>query len=252
MTRAVVVAPHPDDEVLGCSAVLHDASVTVVHVTDGVPPWTAEPDRAGLEARRAAESAEAWSCLSSRVEHVRLGFADLAAWRSVDEIASSLASVIGSADVDTVYLPAYQLGHPDHDATYVAGALCRSNLDALDSERTWWVYGLYGFDEERNLRYGWLPPGTYAPIDERAGDPDLLAAKSSALRCHKSQIWPDSALDLWIRSPVPEQFAPFPAAWSRVPQVPCYYEEALGFDRHGASASAVETAFQTAFQTILD
>lgn len=244
LSGAVVVAPHPDDEVLGCSAVLHRAEVTVVHVTDGVPPWTAETDRVGLESRRAAESVEAWSCLSSRVECIRLGFGDLLAWKAVEEIAKSLTSLLDSMDADEVYLPAYQLGHPDHDATYLAGALSRRDLGE-ETTRTWWVYGLYGFDQSRQLTFGWLPPDTYSPVEVRAGDHQVLAAKTKALRCHKSQLWPDSALDLWIRSPVAEQFALLPARWERLPRLPCFYEEALGFGRHGASAAAVQSAFHS-------
>ena len=37
MSRVAVLAPHPDDEVLGCTSVLFDHDVVVVHVTEGVP-----------------------------------------------------------------------------------------------------------------------------------------------------------------------------------------------------------------------
>jgi LmbE family N-acetylglucosaminyl deacetylase len=248
MSGTVVVAPHPDDEVLGCAAVLYDGSVMVVHVTDGVPPWTAVTDRAGLESRRQAESAEAWACLSSQVDCVRLGFGDLAAWQAVPEIADSLTSVVDSVAAEAVYLPAYQRGHPDHDATYLAGALARRNL-AEDGRRTWWVYGLYGFDESRRLRFGWLPPAAYDQIEVRGNGATLLAAKVQALGCYVSQLWPDSALDLWIRDPVPEEFAPLPSQWDRLADLPCFYDEELGFGRHGASASTVESAFQRALGT---
>lgn len=243
MSGTVVVAPHPDDEVLGCAAVLYEASVTVVHITDGVPPWTAESDRLQLRSQRQAESAEAWECLSSRVDCIRLGFSDLTAWQGVEDVARSLTDVLDSVAAENIYVPAYQSGHPDHDATYLAGALARQRLGE-DDRRSWGVYGLYGFDEARQLRFGWLPPAAYSSIEVKADRKELLAAKTKALRRYRSQIWQDSAVDLWLRDPVPEQFAPLPTRWDRLPALPSFYDEALGFGRYGASASAVAAAFQ--------
>jgi LmbE family N-acetylglucosaminyl deacetylase len=240
-SRTVVIAPHPDDEVLGCSAVLHRGAATVVHVTDGVPPWTPAEEREDVRRTRQAESTRACESLSSEVRLRPLGFADLVAWGAVEEICDSLCEVIGAADVERVFLPAYQRGHPDHDASYLAGALARERLPENEN-RTWWVYGLYGFDPERRLRFGWLPPDPYGPSEARGGD-NLLEAKGHALRQFASQVWPGSALDLWLNDPVPEWFAPLPARWHVLPAVPCFYDEELQFGRHGASLAVVESAF---------
>lgn len=247
MTRAVVVAPHPDDEVLGCSSVLLGGDVTVVHVTDGVPPWTPVAEQDDLRRARQAESARAWESLSSKVERVGLGFGDLTAWRSVEEVARAMLAVVGALGDGDVYLPAYQRGHPDHDATYLAAAVASQRLGP--GRLTWHVYGLYGFDQARRLHFGWLPPEAYGPVDERGAE-ELLLAKARALRQFESQVWPDSALDLWLRDPVSEQVAPLPEDWAGVPGrlsasgLPWYSDEELGFGRHGASAAAVEAAFR--------
>lgn len=243
MTRTVVVAPHPDDEVLGCSAVLYHSSATVVHVTDGVPPWTAPDEREATRSTRRNESARACESLSSEVQLHPLGFGDLVAWQAVEGICDSLCEVIAAEDTARVFLPAYQRGHPDHDASYLGGALARDRLPD-DPNRTWWVYGLYGFDLERRLRFGWLPPDPYGPPEVQGGD-DLLGAKGRALRQFDSQVWPGSALDLWLGAPTAEQFAPLPARWV-LPAVPCFYDEELQFGRYGASMEAVESAFQQA------
>ncbi len=241
MPRTVVIAPHPDDDVLGCSAVLYRGSATVVHVTDGVPPWTAPEGREETRSTRQTESARAWESLSSEVRLLPLGFGDLVAWQAVGEICDALCEVIGTADADRVFLPAYQRGHPDHDASYLAGALARDRLPDIPG-RTWMVYGLYGFDPERRLRFGWLPPDPYGPSEARGGD-DLLEVKGRALRQFDSQVWPGSALDLWLTEPAAEQFAPLPARWDVLPALPCFYDEELQFGRHGASMAAVESAF---------
>jgi len=257
----VVVAPHPDDEVLGCTAVLHRSNVTVIHVTDGVPPWTPAGERDALHATRRAECLAAWRSLGSTVQPVELGFGDLGAWRSVPEIADSLAAALDSttdtanitdtADTTDIYVPAFQRGHPDHDATHLAAALARERLGRRPAV-TWWVYGLYGFDSGRHLRFGWLPD-QYGPIDVRAEEAPTLEAKADALRKHTSQVWPDSALDLWIQTPVAEHYAPLPRDWARLPDLvtlPSYYEEELGFGEHGASTSIVEKEFRRAVDPV--
>src|ERR1700722_1914103 len=176
MGATVVVAPHPDDEVLGGSGVLLGASATVIHVTDGVPPWTTATERDRLGSDRQTESERAWTSLSSRVDGVRLGFEDLGAWQLVDEGAEQLAHALGSLAPAGVYLPAYQRGHPDHDATYLAGALARQQL-GCPSGTQWWVYGLYGFDAERCLRFGWLAPEMFDPAEAQAGPAGILDTK---------------------------------------------------------------------------
>jgi LmbE family N-acetylglucosaminyl deacetylase len=241
LTRTIVIAPHPDDEVLGCAAMLYRSSATVVHVTDGVPPWTPADRREEVRVTRQDESTRAWESLSSDVRRLALGFGDLVAWQGVEEICGALCEVIGAAGATRVFLPAYQRGHPDHDASYLAGALARERLPEEEG-RTWWVYGLYGFDPERRLRFGWLPPDPYRPAEAR-DSADLLEAKGHALRQFASQVWPGSALDLWLDDPVAEWFAPLPARWDVPPPVPCFYDEELQFGRHGASMAAVESTF---------
>jgi LmbE family N-acetylglucosaminyl deacetylase len=248
MTRTVVVAPHPDDEVLGCSGVLFDSSSTVIHVTDGVPPWTASTARDGLRVTRRTECTRAWESLSSRVECIALGFGDLVAWQSVDDICDSLHAVIGSLGPARIYLPAYQRGHPDHDATYLAGAMVRERLTG-DANLEWLVYGLYGFDRTRRLRFGWLTPETYDPVDAASVSASMLDIKGCALRQFTSQVWPGSALDLWLRGPAREQFAPLPERWEAWADLPCFYDEELGFGRYGASVGTVEATFQRVLAT---
>jgi hypothetical protein len=71
----------------------------------------------------------------------------------------------------------------------------------------------------------------------------LLAVKGQALRQFTSQLWPDSALDRWLANPSPEEFAPLPPLWRRIPAPPSFYDEELGFARHGAGAAVVEATF---------
>jgi LmbE family N-acetylglucosaminyl deacetylase len=240
MSATLLIAPHPDDEVLGASAVMRDGPVTVVHVTDGVPPWIDARERPAVRSARRAECAQAWRTLAADAECVDLGYPDLRAWQSVDELSGSLREIVEASRAQTVFLPAYQRGHPDHDATYLAGGLAAESLTGRGVN--WWVYGLYGLDSSRRLRFGWLP-GSEAPGTVSRGDGGLLSVKGQALRQFTSQLWPDSALDRWLQNPSPEQFAPLPARWRRIPTGPSFYDEELGFARHGAAAAVVEATF---------
>jgi hypothetical protein len=83
----------------------------------------------------------------------------------------------------------------------------------------------------------------------RADQARILETKGHALRQFTTQIWPGSVLDRWLQDPMPEQVAPLPATWDSVPTLPCFYDEELGFARHGASAAEVEGAFSRALVT---
>jgi N-acetylglucosamine malate deacetylase 2 len=244
MTASLVIAPHPDDEVLGACSVVAAGSVVVSHVTDGVPPWTPAAESDGLAAGRLAESRAATEVLGGVEETVALGFGDLVSWQSVDRIADALTTLIDRLRPEAVYLPAFQGGHPDHDATCVAGVLARGALGPAPT--SWWVYGLYGFDDAGQVRYGWLPPSIYRGVVEVGAGREELAAKGTALRCFESQVWPDSALDQWLHHPVPEQVAPLPEHWERLPACRAYYDEVLGFAEHGADARTVRARLEQA------
>ncbi len=136
-SHVLVLAPHPDDEVLGAGGVMAEAvrrtaEVDVVVATDGEagPNRTAAPDLA--EARR-AETRQALGRLGVTPEHVHfLGYADghLGAawserWRAElrgdgDEpgtrVLDALRAALRTHPPDTVVMPVPLDAHPDHRA----------------------------------------------------------------------------------------------------------------------------------------
>lgn len=236
MTRAVVVAPHPDDEVLGTSSVLRHEPVTVVHVSDGVPPWTDPSESQSLVGRRQAECQAAWEALGAQVgEVVRLGFADLAVWRSVRQLAAVLTEVVGALEPTSIHVPAYQGGHPDHDATYAAALLARW---ATGDRHRWIVYSLYGYDVDGSFSLGALDPIRYpgaARLTETAPD---LERKAVALSCFSSQLRGGSILQRWLDAPAAEHVAPAPLSLPVEPDT-CFYDDELDFARFGVTSPAV-------------
>lgn len=120
--RLVVVAPHPDDEVLGCGGAMALArrrgmQVVVVSVTDGEaaypgePAWT--PER--LSQVRQRELIEALGRLDvAPTSVVRLHVGDGKVRAGVPLIAARLSDLLSSTDL--VLVTYARDGHPDHEA----------------------------------------------------------------------------------------------------------------------------------------
>jgi len=124
--RVLVVAPHPDDEVLPIGGLLRRLSragvpVTVLALTDGEAAYG--PAHAGdLGPRRVEESRRGLvRLLGPDVEVVRLGLPDGALDRHVPAIARAVAA---HAAPRQLYLTPHERdGHPDHEAAARGTAL---------------------------------------------------------------------------------------------------------------------------------
>ncbi len=124
--RLVVVAPHPDDEVLAAGGLMRWSArqgreVVVVAVTDGEASHARSsrvaPD--ALRARRALERCEALARLGvPEVTLHRLGEPDQGCADRVAEIAAAIHAIIEPSDV--VVVPSRRDRHPDHVAAALA------------------------------------------------------------------------------------------------------------------------------------
>lgn len=121
----LVLAAHPDDEILGASSVLASGlACVVVHLTDGAPfePELWPEDRAfasreayARERRREAESALAL-CGVPREHVLSLGCPELRAAWSLLPLCQRFAAIVERYGPDCVLTHAYEGSHPDHDA----------------------------------------------------------------------------------------------------------------------------------------
>lgn len=121
--RLVVVAPHPDDEVLACGGLLGGAlrqgrACHVIAVTDGEASHGTHdsPSQARLGARRVEESHAGLRELGlASPEVTRLGIPDGAVAAHMAELAVRLQALLRPQDLAVT---TWQLdGHPDHEAT---------------------------------------------------------------------------------------------------------------------------------------
>jgi LmbE family N-acetylglucosaminyl deacetylase len=188
--RAVVVAPHPDDEVLGTGGLLAllseiSRNVLIVAVTDGTAshPKSTQwpPDR--LASVRPQETREALQHLHLRqVQVARLGLQDGGAEQFESRLSGLLSNYLQPGDI--VFTTWRYDGHPDHEA--VGRAAC----EAANAARL-------PFVEVPLWTWHWASPDDPRVPWSRARrvvlDDATHARKLRAVQAFRSQIEPDTA-----------------------------------------------------------
>lgn len=182
----VVLAPHPDDESLGCGALLRAAAtagrrVTVVVVTDGrrSHPSSHSVDADALARLRALEVRAALAALHPAITLVALGYHDCDAPQDPPEAARAAAAIAETVDrASATTLLASWRGDPHKDHTATADLARR--VRALRPGLRLWSYPIWG----RFAPAGAAAPGQIARFD--AGP--HRAAKAAAIACHRTQM----------------------------------------------------------------
>ncbi len=181
--RAVVIAPHPDDEVLGCGgvmALLADSGTPthVVVVTQGQPPQYDAAHIAGLR----AEAAAAHAILgTTSTEYLGLPAAQLDGVAHV-ELNRRLANCIAALAPDTLFIPFGGDIHLDHQLVFTSALVA-----ARPSQARYPVRILaYETLSETNWNAPGVAPG-FAPnvfIDIS----ETLVRKCDAFSAYRSQV----------------------------------------------------------------
>lgn len=171
--KVLVLAPHPDDEALGCGGAIRqhaDAgdTVHVVYLTDGELGAPGE-DPAATAIQRKLDAAR--SCFELGVAHYSsLGYPD-GGLEQVDFLDRHIRDLISVAEPDLIYAPHAAESHPDHAATGIAAITA--------------VRGYYPVVAIR-LYEVWTP---LQKVDLCLDITAQAGIKRSAIRCHRTQLW---------------------------------------------------------------
>ncbi|RMR35447.1 hypothetical protein ALP36_03363 [Pseudomonas syringae pv. coriandricola] len=193
--RAVIIAPHPDDEILGCGGLMSQLAqlqrnMLLISVTDGTAshPGSALWPVERLADCRPQESAQALNRLQIPLEQLawtRGGFADGTLGEHEDRLVEFLAQQLGPTDV--VFATWAGDGHPDHEAVGRASARACAITGAQLHEVPIWAWHWADPEDER------LP---WDRARKLLLDPTTLAHKRSAAQAFTSQLQGDPAIGL--------------------------------------------------------
>ncbi|TPG67728.1 PIG-L deacetylase family protein [Pseudomonas arsenicoxydans] len=194
-TRAVIIAPHPDDEVLGCGGFLQilaaqGRALQLISVTDGSAshPGSTRWPVARLSAVRPQESAEALRRLGlplHQLKWLRGGFSDSQVAARENELSAFIEQHLRPNDV--VFTTWREDGHCDHEAVGRASATAAGRVGATLHELPVWTWH-------------WATPEDAFVPWHRARKilltPPLIARKRHAIHAFASQLEGDPHIGL--------------------------------------------------------
>jgi LmbE family N-acetylglucosaminyl deacetylase len=202
---ALVFAPHPDDETLGCGGTaVHKrragARVGFVFLTDGSRSHSDLMPSEQMRKTRAAEAVAAARVLGVAEGDVTLlGFPDGELERHEAEAAGRVAEILRRERPEEVFVPYHSDGPPDHHAAnrVVQAALARAGLNATVCEYPIWFLHFWPWTGAprwgRELRHA-VADGLHCTrallrdFRHFVRVDDVLDVKRAALAEHRSQV----------------------------------------------------------------
>ena len=185
--RLLILVPHPDDEVVGCAALIRrareaGARIFTVLLTTGVPPkerlwpW----DRSGYERRVALRMSE-FAKSTAALEIEDAGRLEIPSRTLKDHLETAYELIGGAVDAvqpDMLWAPAFEGGHQDHDVANFLASKFRDRTDV-------WEFSEYTFWGGR-VRSNWFPETSRTTVCIELSEFEQ-AFKRSLLRTYASE-----------------------------------------------------------------
>jgi len=156
----LVVAAHPDDEILGAGIWLSrrsQAPVHILHVTDGSPQDMHEARALGIRTRheyasiRRKELLEATRMLKIPADNcLQFPLRDKEAYMNLPALVAHVDLLTRTLQPAVVLASAYEGGHPDHDAVAFAVSVVAQRTNTFEH----WDFPLYHSDGDGEMVTG--------------------------------------------------------------------------------------------------
>ena len=185
--QILILAPHPDDEVVACAAAIgrarqEGANLFVLFPTHGCVarealwPWQRRCYDFYVK-RRLKEAEQAAHYLDITALNLPLRPARFL-WRQLPSVYAEVQLAIATYQIDQLWVPAYEGGNADHDGLNAIASLFASKLSVLEFAE----YNFYG-GKTRSQQFP-FPNGTEQTI---ALTPQEQEKKRAALDIYKSE-----------------------------------------------------------------
>ena len=145
--RVLVLAPHPDDEIVACGIAArrsraNGARLFVLYLTTGVPPREALwPWQRGAYDERVERRRHEALAASSLIGLAPAGLLDVPSRQLVahlDEAAAAIDRALGETSADCLWVTAFEGAHQDHDAANALAARFRERVPV-------WEFAAYNY-----------------------------------------------------------------------------------------------------------
>jgi LmbE family N-acetylglucosaminyl deacetylase len=244
LERTLILVAHPDDEAVGCGALMQRMrEPVVVFATDGAPLdayfWQKYGSReAYAELRR--KEARAASALAGieQIEFLRGPenyFLDQALYRSLASAFESLTELIDRYQPQALLALAYEGGHPDHDScSFLASMLARTHCLPV------WEFPLYFRSANGDVEFQQRFRNVNGSEVEIQPTPQEQKVKSCMLSAYGSQgeiLTNFSSAGEWFRPQAAYDY-------SQPPHSEMLAYEAWGWPIKGVEVSAALTEFR--------